>query len=176
MLRKLGIETREIELQVPTDRTLQAAESYAYHAEFIRRTPELYQPETLRRVRSGENVSIDDRGRLRNELQEIRSAIRATFNQVDVLVTPTVPIPPPTLAELKQNPEMLRPIELLLLRNTRPFNVWGLPAISLPCGFTSAGLPIGLQLAGPPWREDLVIAAAHAYEQETDWHRRSPEI
>ncbi|MFZ0539014.1 MAG: amidase family protein, partial [Candidatus Sulfotelmatobacter sp.] len=60
------------------------------------------------------------------------------------------------------------------LRNTRPFNVWGLPAISLPCGFTQSGLPIGLQIAGPPWREDLVLRLAHAYEQATTWHKRKP--
>jgi aspartyl-tRNA(Asn)/glutamyl-tRNA(Gln) amidotransferase subunit A len=50
--------------------------------------------------------------------------------------------------------------------------VWGLPAISLPCGFTKGGLPIGLQIAGPPWREDLVLRLAYAYEQENGWHLR----
>jgi len=53
----------------------------------------------------------------------------------------------------------------VLLRNTRPFNVWGLPAISVPCGLTKSGLPIGLQIAGPHWREDLVLSLAQAYEQ-----------
>ena len=52
-----------------------------------------------------------------------------------------------------------------LLRNTRPFNVWGLPAISVPCGFTKASLPIGLQIAGSHWREDLVLRLAHAYQR-----------
>jgi aspartyl-tRNA(Asn)/glutamyl-tRNA(Gln) amidotransferase subunit A len=61
----------------------------------------------------------------------------------------------------------------LLLRNTRPVNVWGLPAISVPCGFTTAGLPIGLQIIGPQWREDRVLQLAYAYEQTTDWHKRS---
>jgi aspartyl-tRNA(Asn)/glutamyl-tRNA(Gln) amidotransferase subunit A len=62
---------------------------------------------------------------------------------------------------------------LKLLRNTRPFNVCGLPAISLPCGFTQDGLPIGLQIAGPPWREDLILRLAQKYEQATAWHKRS---
>jgi len=52
------------------------------------------------------------------------------------------------------------------------FNVWGLPAISVPCGFTQSGLPIGLQIAGPHWREDLVLQLAYAYEQATAWHKR----
>jgi aspartyl-tRNA(Asn)/glutamyl-tRNA(Gln) amidotransferase subunit A len=55
----------------------------------------------------------------------------------------------------------------VLLRNTRPFNVWGLPAISVPCGFTRSGLPIGLQIAGPHWREDFVLNLAYAYEKES---------
>jgi Asp-tRNA(Asn)/Glu-tRNA(Gln) amidotransferase A subunit family amidase len=78
----------------------------------------------------------------------------------------------PAIADLKRTPEALRPAELRLLRNTRPFNVWGLPAISVPSGFTQSGLPIGLQIAGPHWREDFVLRLAHAYEQATPWHRR----
>jgi aspartyl-tRNA(Asn)/glutamyl-tRNA(Gln) amidotransferase subunit A len=73
---------------------------------------------------------------------------------------------------LRANAEALRPAELRLLRNTRPFNVWGLPAVSVPCGFTQGGLPIGLQIAGPHWREDLVLRLACAYEQATAWHKR----
>ena len=61
-----------------------------------------------------------------------------------------------------------------MLRNTRPFNVWGIPTISVPCGFTKDGLPIGLQLAAAPWREDVVLQAAHAYEQATEWHEKMP--
>ncbi|MGA2356359.1 MAG: amidase family protein, partial [Terriglobales bacterium] len=108
-------------------------------------------------------------------------AIRKIFNDgknkdgVDVLLTPTVPIPPPVIADLQKHPEDLRPQELLMLRNTRPFNVWGVPTISVPCGFTKDGMPIGLQLAAAPWREDVVLQTAHAYEQSTNWHKRMPE-
>jgi Asp-tRNA(Asn)/Glu-tRNA(Gln) amidotransferase A subunit family amidase len=79
-----------------------------------------------------------------------------------------MPMPAPAIEELKANPEQLRPAELRLLRNTRPFNVWGLPAISVPCGFTKGGLPIGLQIAGPHWREDLVLRVARTYERESE--------
>ena len=99
---------------------------------------------------------------------------RLIFADVDLLVTPTTPVPAPLIAELKQNPDLLRPRELLLLRNTRPINVWGLPAISIPCGFTPAGLPIGLQIVGPHWGEAKVLQLAHAYEQATAWHKREP--
>ena len=138
-LATLGAELRELELPIPTDRTLQSAESYIFHAEFVARSSELYQPETLRRIRTGENVSPEKLLQGRQELIRARRDIAAVFTDVDLLVTPTTPIPAPAIAELKQNPDILRPRELLLLRNTRPINVWGLPAISIPCGFTPAG-------------------------------------
>lgn len=176
VLKNLGCEIREINLEIPTDRTLQAAESYAIHRKFVSENPELYQPETLRRIRSGENVSEAQLEAARQDLTKARSEIQTVFSNLDFLVTPAVPIPAPQLAELKQNPDLLRPRELVLLRNTRPFNVWGLPAISVPCGFTRSGLPIGLQIAGPTWSEAAILHLAYAYEQATDWHKHEPNL
>ncbi|HTS38616.1 MAG TPA: amidase [Candidatus Solibacter sp.] len=174
-IQMLGAELREVRLDVPKNRTLQAAESYAQHAEKIASSADLYQAETLRRIRTGEKITAAEYIEKRRELETARREIQKIFSQVDLIVTPTTPIPAPTIAELKTNPEALRPAELKLLRNTRPFNVWGLPAISVPCGFTQNGLPIGLQVAGPHWREDLVLHLAHAYEQATAWHKRRPQ-
>jgi len=166
----------EINLEVPIDRTLQKAESYAYHCEFVRQSPELYQPETLRRIRTGEGISPEDAARCKRELQEARKQIASVFNDVDLLITPTTPTPAPVISELKANPDLLRPRELALLRNTRPMNVWGLPAISVPCGFTQSGLPIGLQIIGPHGGESEVLQLAHAYEQATAWHQHLPNL
>ena len=176
VIQKLTGNVREVTLPVNTDRALQNAESYAYHAEWVAKTPELYQPETLRRIRTGASVSVADYIHRRRELDESRRTITSVFENIDLFVTPTTPIPPPTIAELEDNPDALRPRELLMLRNTRPFNVWGLPAISIPCGFTAEGLPIGLQIIGPHWREDWVLRLAHACEQATGWHKRMPTI
>jgi len=176
ILRTFASNLFEIEIDVPTDRTLQTAEAYAYHAEFVSRSPELYQPETLRRIRTGEGIGGAEVERRRLEQKKIRDEIDRVFEDVDFLVTPTTPIPAPTIAELKRNPDLLRAREILLLRNTRPANVWGLPAISVPCGFTTAGLPIGLQIIGPRWREGRVLQLAYAYEQATAWHQRSPRL
>jgi aspartyl-tRNA(Asn)/glutamyl-tRNA(Gln) amidotransferase subunit A len=176
VLRTLGCDLREIELDVPADRRLQTAESYAYHAEYVSRSPELYQAETLRRIRSGADISAQEVEHRRRELQKIRDEIGRVFEGVDVLVTPTTAIIAPAIDELKQHPDRLRPRELLLLRNTRPANVWGLPAISVPCGFTAAGLPIGLQIIGPHWREDRVLQLAYAYEQATTWHKQHADL
>jgi aspartyl-tRNA(Asn)/glutamyl-tRNA(Gln) amidotransferase subunit A len=173
-LQSLGAELKDVHLDVPTDRRLQMAEAYAFHAENVAKSPELYLPETVRRIRAGEEVSAAEYINRRREQDEARRNIRAVFADVDVLVTPTIPMPAPAIADLKADPEALRPAELKLLRNTRPFNVWGLPAISVPCGFTQSGLPIGMQIAGPHWREDLVLRVAYAYEQATAWHKRRP--
>ncbi|MGD0760633.1 MAG: amidase [Candidatus Sulfotelmatobacter sp.] len=167
VIKTLVAEIREVKLDVPTDRTLQMAEAYAYHKQNATETPELYQPETLRRILAGANISAADYIQRRRELEQARRSIGDAFATVDLLITPTTPMPAPAIADLRANPDNLRPAELKLLRNTRPFNVWGLPAISVPCGFTKSGLPIGLQIAGPHWREDLVLSMAHAYEQTT---------
>ncbi len=171
-IASLGAHIKRVRIEVPTDRTLQAAEAYAYHAEDVAKHPELYQAETVRRIRTGEKVTAVEYMQKGRELEVARRNICDVFAEVDLLVTPTTPMPAPTIADLRANADALRPAELKLLRNTRPFNVWGLPAISVPCGFTQGGLPIGLQIAGPHWREDLVVRLAHAYEQASAWHKR----
>jgi aspartyl-tRNA(Asn)/glutamyl-tRNA(Gln) amidotransferase subunit A len=171
VIKTLAAEVKEVEVAVPTDRTLQLAEAYAYHKENATTTPGLYQPETLRRILAGANISAADYIQRRRELDQARRDIGTAFADVDLLVTPTTPMPAPLIADLKTNLDALRPAELKLLRNTRPFNVWGLPAISVPCGFTKSGLPIGLQIAAAHWREDRVLRLAHAYEQATSWHK-----
>jgi aspartyl-tRNA(Asn)/glutamyl-tRNA(Gln) amidotransferase subunit A len=174
VIRTLVADVRDAQIEVSNDRTVQAAESFAYHADYVARTPELYQPETLRRILSGANISAAEYISQRRELDVERRRAHDIFADVDLLVTPTMPIPAPAIGDLKKDPAALRPAELALLRNTRPFNVWGLPAISVPCGFTKSGLPIGLQIAGAHWREDLVLRLAYAYEQATEWHKRRP--
>jgi aspartyl-tRNA(Asn)/glutamyl-tRNA(Gln) amidotransferase subunit A len=165
VIRGLVGEMKEVRLEVPTDRTLQTAEAFALHAEDVAQHSHLLFPETVRRIRKGEGVTATEYIARRRELDQARRKIATSFADFDLLVSPTTPVPAPTIAELKADPEALRPAELKLLHNTRPFNVWGLPAISIPCGSTKNGLPIGLQIAGPHWREDLVLWLAHGYEQ-----------
>ena len=164
-MQTLGCVTVEIELRVDTDRTLQSAEAYAFHREMIASSPELYYPETLRRIRTGENVTKEQYESSLRELHHIREQIPAIFRDVDLLITPTIPIVAPRIADLMSNIDQLRPTELLLLRNTRPVNVWGLPAISIPCGSAREGLPIGLQIIGPVRAEERVLQLAYVLGQ-----------
>jgi len=176
VISKLAASVHDIEMPASNDTTILRAEAYAYHAEYVKKSPELYQPETLKRIRVGEDVTTATYIQARRQVDQYRHNIRRVFETVDLLVTPTTPVPPFTISELLADMDNLRTKEILTLRNTRPFNILGLPTISVPCGFTKAGLPIGLQISGAPWAEANVLRLAHAYEQQTGWHRKHPEM
>jgi aspartyl-tRNA(Asn)/glutamyl-tRNA(Gln) amidotransferase subunit A len=106
-----------------------------------------------------------------------REFIATIFAEADVLVTPTIPEPAPTYATAKAGSvaDVIARM-IAFTRFTRVFNTVGLPALSLPCGFTAAGLPVALQIVGRPFDEATVLRVAHAYEQATEWHRRRPPL
>jgi aspartyl-tRNA(Asn)/glutamyl-tRNA(Gln) amidotransferase subunit A len=166
-LTALGCTVRELDLSVNEDRTVFLAESHAYHRDKIVSSPELYDPETLRRVRMGDEITEAEYRSALLALQKTRHEIANAISEVDVLVTPTTPIPAPRISDLTEDISRLRPAEIVLLRNTRPINVWGLPAISVPCGFTSEGLPIGLQIVAAPGEEGKVLRTARVFEEMT---------
>jgi aspartyl-tRNA(Asn)/glutamyl-tRNA(Gln) amidotransferase subunit A len=176
VIGKIASSVRDIEMPASNDTTILRAEAYAYHAENIKKSPELYQPETLKRIRAGEDVTTATYIQARRQVDQYRRAIKKVFEKVDLLVTPTTPVPPFAISELLADMDNLRTKEILSLRNTRPFNILGLPSISVSCGFTRAGLPIGLQISGAPWAEGNVLRLAHAYERQTEWHTRRPKL
>jgi Asp-tRNA(Asn)/Glu-tRNA(Gln) amidotransferase A subunit family amidase len=167
VLTELGAALRDVEIAVDDDRTVARAETYAYHRPWLDNTPERYQPETLRRIRSGETVTGADYIDRWRDLQRMRRAAPALFADVDLLVMPTTVVPAPTVAELMARPDELRPREVFLTRNTRMFDVLGTAGISVPCGTTAAGLPIGLQIIGAPGADAAVLRLAAAYEAAT---------
>ncbi|BAS57230.1 putative amidase [Leptolyngbya boryana NIES-2135] len=108
--------------------------------------------------------------------QKVRTLIKQdfekAFEEVDVLVSPTAPTTAFKLGDKSQDPLSMYLIDLM----TIPVNLAGLPGMSVPCGFDSQGLPIGLQIVGNVLREDQVFQVAYAYEQATDWHTRVPKL
>ena len=150
------------------------AEAYAYHQEHISKSPELYQAPTRERILAGAKVTTPLYVQSRRQLEEIRRSVSRAFEGVDLLITPTAPVPPFAIADLQSDPGTTRTKELLMLRNTRPFDMLGLPTISVPCGFTRSGLPIGMQITGAPGDEATVLRLARTYEQATEWHTRRP--
>ena len=108
--------------------------------------------------------------------QAVRTLIRqdfdAAFKEVDLIVTPVTPTPAFKLGEKSEDPLQMYLSDIF----TISVNLAGLPAIALPCGFSKAGLPIGLQLIGRAFQEDTLLRAAHAYEQATQWRTKKPAV
>jgi aspartyl-tRNA(Asn)/glutamyl-tRNA(Gln) amidotransferase subunit A len=152
------------------------AEAYAYHKDYIEKSPQLYQPATLKRLRVGSEVTATRYIWSRREMERVRRSIVQVFESVDVFITPTVRVPPFTIADLQGDLDSVRTKELAMLHNTRALNLTGLPTISVPCGFTRKGLPVGMQITGRPGDEATVLRLAHAYEQATDWHKPEPHL
>lgn len=148
---------------------VRAIEGYAYHAESITKTPELYEKATRERILQGSTESAVDYANARHRVELLRRDVDDFFKGIDVLVLPTMLNSPVTIAEAAD------PM-IVSIRNTAPFDVLGVPAVSLPCGFTSTGLPIGLQLVASPFADKAVLAVARSYEDATDWHRRRPSL
>jgi len=164
------------DVEVPRDafRTIFDAEIYEFHEAMAAKTPELYQSLTLFRVQKTAGISATDYIRERRRLTAFRSNAERIFEQVDVVITPTVPAPAPKLADLEALaiPDV-RPFEMkYLLRNTAPFSSLFWPSMSVPCGFSRDGLPVGMQISSRPGGDSVVLRLAHAYEQATEWHKR----
>jgi aspartyl-tRNA(Asn)/glutamyl-tRNA(Gln) amidotransferase subunit A len=175
-LAKITSGVQEVELSTDTDRTLVRCEAYAYQQRYLPGNEKNYDPETLRRIRSGSDVTAPQYIQAQRELLQQRRQILEIFEQVDLILTPTTPMLAPTFSDLQAAPVQLRNKEMIMLRNTRPFNVYGLPSLSMNCGFSKSGLPIGLQITGASGNEGAVLALAHAYQKQTDWHRQKPAV
>jgi len=151
------------------------AESYAYHEEMFTRASGRYMIPTRRALQGGANAKAAEYVRGSWRLALLRRTIDDAFKNVDLVVLPTRRRSPRTVdaaikreeTDVPRNPE---------LENTGAFNIYGIPAISIPCGFTSKGLPVGLMIAGPRFSEGRVLALAHAFEQSTDFHTKNPPI
>jgi Asp-tRNA(Asn)/Glu-tRNA(Gln) amidotransferase A subunit family amidase len=166
-LLRTHYDVKEVDFPVDADRTVQTRESWLYHEEWVNTSPEKYDPQTLKRIQRGAEVSEQEYHLRLAELHKTRAEVPEMFARasVDVVIAPTSPIPAPTFAEVMGNPQTLRGRELVMLRNTRPFNVWGTPAISMPCGRTKAGLPIGIQFAAAPGDDAMLLRFAAEFER-----------
>lgn len=172
LLNRLSAGACDVILPIPTDTAVFRCEPFVYHQRYLAQHADEYHPETLRRIRTGAEVTATEYVESYRRLLGLRREIVRVFGHVDLLITPTTPVLPPSIAALQAAPQDLRPTEILMLRNSRPFNVFGLPTISVPCGFSQSGLPIGLQISGAPGAEGTVLAVARMFEQEIALERR----
>lgn len=158
----------------------------SYHQELVKDSLNAYMPPTRKEmemeVKNSTATAIDS-ARAHDKLVLIRRTIDLAFKEIDLVVVPTTRLLPPKIDDSLQ-------VELGNKKqkvydffdassgctNTAPFDVYGVPALTLPCGFSKSGLPIGLMIAGPHFAEGKVLALAYAYQQATDWHKRKPPI
>jgi aspartyl-tRNA(Asn)/glutamyl-tRNA(Gln) amidotransferase subunit A len=151
------------------------AEASSFHERDIRTRPTDYGDDVRLYLEEGmfETATTYLKGqRVRRALVE---GFRRAMADVDVLVTPATAVPAPKLGEsvIQINGET-EPLFLTLARISAPLDMTGLPALSVPCGFTKTGLPIGLQIVGHPFQEEVVLQAGYAYQQATDWLSKTP--
>lgn len=166
LLDQMTAGAREVHVSIPSDMAIFRCEPFVYHEKNLSQHAGEYHPDTFRRIAGGASVTMVECVEGYRKLQQHRHDIMRVFKEADLLITPTTPVLPPAIASLEAAPEDLRPAEMRMLRNTRPFNVFGLPTLSLPCGFSKSGLPIGLQISGAPGAEGTVLAVAQRLERE----------
>lgn len=164
------IDGRPFSLARKANQTILVAEAYAYHEKRFQQAPEKFGSSVRRRILEGAFLSAADYITALRARSALNQEILANFSRVDIFATPTAPRPPEAFEGLDPNEQSLRP------SFTNPFNLTGLPAISVPCGFTSAHLPTGLQIVTQPFEEATAFRVAYAYEQATDWHNRRPRL
>lgn len=172
-LEGLGARVEEVSIpsleHVPVaNNVILLSEAFTYHLPNLKSQPQNYGEAFISRLYMGGLFTASDYV----QAQRVRSSIKREFDQVlqrvDLIGMPTSNNPPVTLEEFKPGSWLHGP------SFTAPFNETGMPAISVPCGFTQAGLPIGLQLAGKPFDEPTVLRAAYAYQQHARLYEKRP--
>jgi len=165
VIRTLVADVSEAELAMPEELgRLIDADAFAFHAPYLAQAPEQYDPRTRATIDAGRAIPDEESRRLRTSLERHRAIVHDSFSRVDLVVLPTLPVLPPTIREAED--------PFALPACTFAFSLGGMPSLSLPCGFSRSGLPIGLLISGPPLSEHRILALAQAYERATDWHRR----
>ena len=176
VIERIVGELRDVTLPEPPSFEVLLVEAFHYHQRLLDdpRNNDRYDPTTRARIEAAGQFTASEYIDASRELIAIRREIQNVFREVDLLVTPTAPVMPTTIANA-EIPETATGAESTV-RNTAPFNLYGIPTITVPCGFSRLGLPIGLQISGPKLGELDVLALAHAFEQVTRWHVDRPPL
>jgi len=153
------------------NKTMTQSDGAAVHRDRIKNHPEMFGDDIRRRLEDGAKTSSTDYILARRTQAEAKKRFELFFESYDFLILPTTPIAAPTIAGHDAVEQAGR-----LTRFTAPFNLTGLPALSVPCGFTKEGLPIGLQIISRAWADAKALTAGYAYEQATEWHKKLPTL
>ena len=178
IVRSFAASISEVTIEVGIKWTDFDVEILEYHHQMLADSPELYQPGTLARLKACSRIPPAQFEQAQRELAAARSVAQKIFDLVDVVLTPTCLVAAPKVSDLEtMSDKDLRAYEVRkLLGNAAPFSLLFWPSVSVPCGFTREGLPVGLQMSASPGADALVLEVARAFEQATDWQKRSPAI
>jgi aspartyl-tRNA(Asn)/glutamyl-tRNA(Gln) amidotransferase subunit A len=183
-LERHGVSIEEVSLPTMADavdaaNTISIAEARAYHEQagyFPARAAE-YGEDVRKRLELADGVRAADYIKGLETVRRSKAEFASALERVDAIVAPTVPVVAPVIgSETVRIGHTEEPMRAVLLRFTRPGNLTGLPAVSVPCGFTSEGLPAGMQLIGRAFEEGALLGIARRYEMETDWGSRHPRM
>jgi aspartyl-tRNA(Asn)/glutamyl-tRNA(Gln) amidotransferase subunit A len=174
VFKNLGAKVEEVELDwlhtaALANGQMTQADGATVHRERLAQQPERFGADVRQRLETGRSLSSTEYSLARRTQVEVRRRSEGFFSRYDILLLPTTPIPAPFI-EGEDAIERAR----LLTRFTAPFNLGGLPALSMPCGFTQEGLPVGLQIVSGAWQEAKALQAGQAYEQVSVWGQRPP--
>lgn len=153
-----------------------AAEACAVNREFVDRHLDQLDPVIGPRMITGRTLSAPDYFALLQRFAELRREVQWTLRDIDAVIVPTTMAPARPLAAFDTDLQTYLDYNMRVHRNTGLGNILNLCAVSLPCGFTSDGLPIGLMIYAKPFQEDIALRVAHSYEQATTWHLRRPDL
>ena len=150
----------------------------AYHSDWLKTRGDLYDWSTRARLESAALTPASAYIRAQRARALIASELHAALDQHDALILPSGPVPAPTIAASTGRPGgyYQGSLDMARRRYTSPAALAGMPAISVPCGLSQSGLPIGMQIIGKPFSEPLLLRLARAYERATDWQERNPAI
>lgn len=173
-LEKMGARLQPVDLPMagklsPAGNVLIMTEAFGQHAERLRTRGDEYGPRARRRMVGGALYTSAEYQQASQVRELWIRDVERVLQAVDSIVTPTLPMPAFPISVQHAGPPDTS-------WGTRGFNLSGHPAMSLPCGFTSQGLPIGLQIAAKAFDEAMIFRVAHAYQQATDWHTRRPSL
>jgi aspartyl-tRNA(Asn)/glutamyl-tRNA(Gln) amidotransferase subunit A len=176
VLKKQGANVIEVNVDFLREAALAnalmtQADGAAFHRERMEQHPDWFGVDVRQRLQNGAAFTSTEYIQARRTQVETIRKLEILFESFDTLLLPTTPITAPAL-EGEDALERAR----VLTRFTAPFNLSGIPALSLPCGFNSENLPIGLQIVSRAWNESGVLRAGYAYQKATEWHLQKPEI
>ncbi len=180
MLRSLGVQVERVRFPRAAEASaaqtaIIMSEAASVHERWLRDRPEDYGADTRARLQRGQFLSATQYLRAQRVRALIQDEVRSLLRSCAVLVCPTVPCPAPRIGE---DAVVIRGAGVkvvdVMTRFTRLWNFTGLPAISVPCGVGTGGMPLGLEVIGRAMDEATVLAVAYAYEQATPWHTRRP--